>query len=193
MKISKQDLESKSDEEILFLSKQYPDAFEVLVERHEAAFLRKAASIVSVPEDAQEIVQDTFTRMYVYADSFKKMEGARLTSWAYTILTRLAFTRYQKMKKQRTAFVEMESETFERLPEEPMFVHELTVKSEVLVALSRLPETFARVLRLQFIEGKSQETIAKEEGVSVGALKTRVHRAKKLFKKALEETNTPNV
>ena len=53
---------------------------------------------------------------------------------------------------------------------------------EVLVALAKLPETAARVLRLQFIEGKTQEEIAAIEGSSVPAVKTRVHRAKKLFK-----------
>jgi len=49
--------------------------------------------------------------------------------------------------------------------------------------LSRMPEHLGRVLKLHFIEGRPQEEIAKMEGVSVGAIKTRVHRAKKEFKK----------
>ncbi|MDE1945441.1 MAG: RNA polymerase subunit sigma-24, partial [Patescibacteria group bacterium] len=53
---------------------------------------------------------------------------------------------------------------------------------EVLAALAKLPEAAARLLRLQFIEGKSQEEIAASERLSVPAVKTRVHRAKKLFK-----------
>jgi len=46
-----------------------------------------------------------------------------------------------------------------------------------------MPEHLGRVLKLHFIEGRPQEEIAKMEGVSVGAIKTRVHRAKKEFKK----------
>jgi DNA-directed RNA polymerase specialized sigma24 family protein len=58
---------------------------------------------------------------------------------------------------------------------------ELSTKREVLATLAKLPDAFARVLRLQFLEGKSQEEIAQAEGTSVAAIKTRVHRAKKAF------------
>ena len=47
--------------------------------------------------------------------------------------------------------------------------------------------TMARVLRLQFIEGKSQEEIAAIEESTVPAVKTRVHRAKKLFKQSYDQ------
>ncbi|OYV27010.1 MAG: hypothetical protein B7W98_02730, partial [Parcubacteria group bacterium 20-58-5] len=49
------------------------------------------------------------------------------------------------------------------------------------------PEAAAKILRLQFIEGKSQEEIAQAERLSIPAVKTRVHRAKKLFKQAYDE------
>ena len=84
----------------------------------------------------------------------------------------------------------MEPEAFERLPEGSDFRETLVVTNEVLVALSRIPEHFARVLRLQFLEGLTQEEIAKRENASVPAIKTRVHRAKKLFKQAHTETTT---
>ena len=61
------------------------------------------------------------------------------------------------------------------------------MRNEVLAALAKLPETAAKILRLQFIEGKSQEEIAESEHLSVPAVKTRVHRAKKLFKQAYDE------
>lgn len=189
MKYSNEELMKLSDEEVLRISEKSPDAFGVLVDRYEDAFMRKATSIVYSREDAEEIVQDTFTRIYVYAGKYQQQEGAKFSSWAYTILTRLAYTRYQKLKKKREGESLPEPEAFERIPDTGDFVEELSVQSEVLVALSRLPETFARVLRLQFIEGKTQEEIASLEGASVGAIKTRVHRAKKLFKDALEETS----
>ena len=180
-----------SDEEVLRLSQANPEYFAVLVERYEEAFLRKAKSILYTKEDAEEIVQDTFTRIYVYADRYQPQEGASFSSWAYAILTRLAFTRYQKMRKHRARHQELDPEAYERFGEEDGFLEDLSIRSEVLVALSRIPEAASRVLRLQFIEGKSQEEIAEIENSSVSAVKTRVHRAKKLFKQAIDTTNTP--
>ena len=188
MRFSRETLAQLTDEEVLRLSRREPDAFTELVSRYEDAFLRKARSILYSKEDAEEVVQDAFTRIYVYADRYQPQEGASFSSWGYAILTRLAFTRYQKLMKLRKTTAPLETETYERLPDESDFRDELTVKDEVLVALARLPEAAARVLTLQFLEGKTQEEIAAAEGASVSAVKTRVHRAKKLFKQALDET-----
>ncbi len=177
----------RSDEEILRLSAAEPDLFRILVRRYEAAFLRKATSILRVPEDAEEIVQDTFTRIYLYADRYAPQEGAKFSSWAYTILTRLAFTRYQGMKKRRTGTVPLDPEHYESLRDTDDFVETLTIKDEVVAALAKLPETASRVLTLQFLDGKTQEEVASAEGSSIAAVKTRVHRAKKLFKTTFDE------
>ena len=179
-----------SDSEVLAASRRNPELFSLLVDRYEAAFLRKARTILYSKEDAEEVVQDTFTRIYVYADRYKPQEGASFSSWAYAILTRLAFTRYQKVKKLRGRTLDLEPETFERLPDGVAFLEDLSLRDEVLMAFSRIPESAAKVLRLQFLEGKSQEEIAASEGSSVSAVKTRVHRAKKLFKKALSYDGT---
>jgi RNA polymerase sigma-70 factor (ECF subfamily) len=183
------ELKDSSDGEVLEASRKIPEAFGLLVDRHEAAFLRRAEHILRSREDAQEVVQDTFTRIYLYADKYQAQEGAQFTSWAYTILTRLCFTRYQKLKKERGRMLDMEPETFERLPDTEEFLHDLSIKNEVLGALSKLPESFSRVLTLQFLEGKTQEEIAAMEDLSVPAVKTRVFRAKKLLKKELARTS----
>jgi len=183
------DLKDVPDEEILARARKNPDLFAVLVDRYEDAFLRKAKSIVRTQEDAEEVVQDCFTRIYVYADRFKPQEGAHFSSWAYAILTRLAFTRYQKLKRKRGVTAELDPELYEKVPDKEDFLEALSIRSEVLIALSRIPDAAARVLRLQFIEGKTQEEIAAIEGASVSAIKTRVHRAKKDFTQALKDTN----
>lgn len=183
------DLAESTDEEVLVAMKSDPEAIGVLIDRYEAAFLRKAKSILYSPEEAEEAVQDVFTRIYVYADRYVPQEGASFSSWAYAILTRLCFTRYQKLKKERGRTVQMDPENYERLRDGGDFVEELSLKNEVLIALSRLPEMSAKALSLQFIEGKTQEEIAESEGTSVSAVKTRVHRAKKLFKKSLSDTS----
>lgn len=179
------------DEQLLRAAKRDPALFGILVSRYEAAFLRKARSIVWSPEDAEEVVQDAFTRIYVYADRYEKQEGATFSSWAYMVLTRLALTRYQKLKATNARFSELEPEAYERIAEEGTFLDALTLRDEVLVALARLPEQAARVLALQFLEGKTQEEIAQSEGSTVPAVKTRVHRAKRLLKEALEQNSKP--
>jgi RNA polymerase sigma-70 factor (ECF subfamily) len=173
------------DEEVLVASRALPEAFGILVQRYEAAFLRRAQHILRVREDAEEVVQDTFTRIYLYADRYRAQEGAQFSSWAYAILTRLCFTRYQKLKKERGRTFDLDPEAFERLPDADQFLEELSIRNEVLNALSRLPESFSRILKLQFLEGKTQEEIALIEGSTVPAVKTRVFRAKKLLKEAL--------
>lgn len=183
--------ESLSDEALLRASRNDPALFAILVGRYEGAFLRKARSILWTPEDAEEIVQDAFTRIYVYADRYEKQEGASFSSWGYMILIRLAFTHYQKLKKRGERSLELTPEAYERLPEEGSFLDSLTLTNEVLMGLSKLPEQARRVLTLQFLEGRTQEEIAQSEGATVPAVKTRVHRAKKLLKEALEQDSKP--
>ena len=178
-------LEEASDEAVLRASESDPAVFAELVRRYEEAFMRKAVSILKNREDAEEVVQDAFTRIYLYASRYEPQLGASFSSWGYAILTRQCFTRYQKQKRERGRRTELDPELYERLPDTASFVEELTVQDEVLMALSRIPEAAERVLRLQFLEGKSQEEIAVLEGQSISAVKTRVHRAKKLFKKEL--------
>ena len=59
----------------------------------------------------------------------------------------------------------------------------------VVSILSEIPEHLSRILSKHFIEGKPQKDIAKEEGISVGAVKTRVHRAKEAFRKEMNKKN----
>lgn len=179
-----EEFQDASDEEVLLRSRTQPELFALLVDRYEDAFLRKAKSILYSQEDAEEMVQDTFTRIYLYADRYRPQEGASFSSWAYAILTRLCFTRYQKLKKQRGRTQELDPEMYERIADTDAFLDDLTIRDEVLMAFSRIPEAASRILTLQFLEGKTQEEIAVLEGASVAAVKTRVHRAKKIFKDA---------
>ena len=176
------------DAEILAKSPREPELFAVLVRRYEAPLLRRARAILRSPEDAEEAVQDAFTKMYLYADKYRPQEGATFSSWAYTILNRVAYTRYRSRMNEAGKRAELEPEHFESLPDaRAEFLEDLSIRNEVLAALAELPETAARLLRLQFIEGKTQDEIAKSENLSIPAVKTRVHRAKKLFKEAYDK------
>jgi RNA polymerase sigma-70 factor (ECF subfamily) len=183
-----EDVNSLEDAELLARSKREPELFAILVRRYEAALLRRARSVLWSPEDAEEVVQDAFTKMYLYADKYQPQEGATFSSWIYTILNRVAYTKYAARRKEGGRRAELEPEHYESLPDaRAEFLEDLSIRDEVIAALAKLPETSSKILRQQFIEGKSQEEIAQSEGLSIPAVKTRVHRAKKLFKDAYDE------
>lgn len=183
-----------TDEDVLARSKAEPWLFAILLERYEAAFLRKAKSIIYNELDAEEVVQDTFTKIYVNAGRFEVREGAKFSSWAYTILINTALTRYQKNVKQgkRTVVLEPEiMETFGEMKNHGAFELDRDLIERVL---EKMPGHFAKVLRLHYLEHWSHKDIADTTGESVGAVKSRIHRAKAEFKetmKELEENVTP--
>jgi RNA polymerase sigma factor (sigma-70 family) len=83
--------------------------------------------------------------------------------------------------------VELDEEIWALIPDKNLRQFEKKeLMDEVASVLSRMPAMFAQALSSFFIEGKTQEEMAREGGVSVGAIKTRVHRAKKEFKKIYE-------
>ena len=188
-----EDIGVLTDAEVLARSRKEPNLFAILVRRYEAALLRRAKKILYFPEDAEEAVQDAFTKIYLYADKYHIQEGASFSSWAYTILNRVAYTKYRTQSIERGRRAELLPEHYESLPDaRAEFLEDLSIRNEVMVALAKLPETAAKILRLQFIEGKSQEEIAESERLSIPAVKTRVHRAKKLFKQTYGEQNNAN-
>ena len=182
------EIEEKSDEEILALSIEQPHLFAVLIDRYQAAFLRKAGTVIRGKEDAEDIVQETFTKIYLYAAKFQVQEGASFKSWGYKILMNTSFTHYKKKKRRIGATADLDPEFYEILPDLKSRDFEKQEMTDYLISIfSRMPENLGRALRLHFIEGHPQAEVATMEGVSVGAIKTRIHRAKKEFKKVNEK------
>lgn len=182
-----QEEQSLSDEELLAASLTRPALFSRIVEKYEAPFMRKALSIVRSEEEAEDVVQEAFTKIYLYAPKFKRVEGAKFSSWAYRILINTAITHYQKQKRHRGAVVELEPEMYEALPDSVDTHANNVLKDEIASVLSRMPESFAKALTTHFIDGKAHEEAAREAGLSEGAVKTRVHRAKREFKAIYEQ------
>ncbi len=180
-----------SDEDILTASIRHPSLFAILVRRYEEPFLRKTRTIVREREASEDIVQEVFTKIYLNAGKFKKQEGASFSSWGYRILINTALTHYAKRKREGRVGQTLDEEIWALIPDKNLRQFEKKEVMDVVASvLSRMPAPFARALTLFFIEGKLQEEMAQEEGVSVGAIKTRVHRAKKEFKKIYQTTNT---
>lgn len=172
-----------SDEEVLARSQKEPWIFVVLLERYQDAFLRKARGIIRNEEDAEEIVQDAFTKIYKNADKFEVREGAKFTSWAYRILMNTAFTRYQKRVKEGERVMNLDPE-FEQLLGEKKEHSGFEERRDALErVMERMPDHFVYVLRLHYLERWSHADIAEETGETVGTIKARIHRAKAAFRK----------
>lgn len=184
------EIEDLSDEEILRRSASTPDLFGLIVDRYEEAFLRKVRRILGNREEVEDVVQEAFTKIFVHGSKFTPQEGATFSSWAYRILMNTTFTQYQKLKRKGEMVATVEDEILELAPDHSYKSSERdNYKDAVATVLSRMPESLAKVLSLHFLEDKPQQEIADELGVSVSAVKTRVHRAKKEFDAIWSEQN----
>ncbi len=172
-----------SDEVIISEVATKPWLFTHLVSRYEEAFLRKVKGIIYDERDAEEVVLDTFTKIYVNSKSFSPQDGAKFSSWAYRILLNTAFTRYNKLVKERERTDLINPEFEDEVRSDQNLLGETELSDGVERILSRLPKHFSYVLRLHYIERWSHEDIAKTTGEKVGTIKARIHRAKAAFRK----------
>ncbi len=173
-----------TDVEVLARSRREPWLFVVLLDRYQDPFLRRARNIVGSAEDAEEIVQDAFTKIYINAGKYEERPGASFSSWAYRILLNTAFTRYQKLVKDGRRFVSLDPEFEQFIGERANHSAFEEDRDIVERVLARLPGHFAAVLRLHYLERWSHHDIAEETGETVSAIKARIHRAKAAFRRA---------
>lgn len=172
-----------TDHELLLRSRAQPWLFGVLIDRYQTPFLRKATNILRDPRDAEEVVQDTFTKIFMKAHTFVPQEGATFSSWAYRILMNTAFTRYQKLVREGAHVVTADQEFLEFIAVEERVRVVDERRDAIERVLARLPGHFVAVLRLHYLERYSHEDIARETGENVGTIKARIHRAKAAFRK----------
>lgn len=171
------DISQLSDEQLLEHSLEHPSAFEVLMLRYQHEFLNRAHAVVKSRDDAEDVVQEAFVRIYRFAPKFSPKSGS-FRSWSLTILMNVARTRYQKQVKERGTFAMLEDAHYESLPD-PVDSHgDFLNKDEVMVVLGRVDEDTAEILTLAYLEGLPYEEIAERKNTTVGAIKARVHRAK---------------
>ncbi|MEK7087456.1 MAG: RNA polymerase sigma factor [Patescibacteria group bacterium] len=183
------------DEEILIASLKKPALFKILVDRYQEAFIRKAVGILRQQEEAEDIVQETFVKIYWNAKKFKKIEGIEFKSWAYKILVNTAISRYRKISKKWQAEsldpLDLEMASEKNLSTENI-VLESENKSAAAELISRLPKPLARLVSLYYIEDKSYKQIAEKESLTIPALKMKLFRAKKILRDLYKKSDDNN-
>lgn len=188
-------LEEMKDEDVLRTSADEPAVFEILVQRYQEPLLRAAMRVVRGREEAEDIVQEAFVKMYKNSGKFQKMEGIEFKSWAYKITINTAITHYRKLK--RGEFLAEDPSIFESPKEDrevfdTRFSLAADAKATVSEVLTKLPDHLRSVLGRYYLQDQSYKTIAKEENISIPTLKMRLFRAKKVFRKLLDENNNSN-
>lgn len=182
--------EGMDDDEVLKMSLKDPAYFSILVKKYEEPFMRAAVSITRSREEAEDIIQEAFSKIYANGAKFKREPGATFKSWAYKILINTSFTHYQKLKKNTGNVAYLDPVLYdddEKFAEGSDISESSDHKAIITKTLDKMPEHLGRLLKMYYLEDKSYNDIALAEGISTTTLKMRLFRAKRLFKKLMLE------
>lgn len=165
-------------------------AFGELVLRYQDRLFNAVLRIVDNPDDALDVVQDTFVNAYVSLASFKG--DAEFYTWLY----RIAFNNSVSLKRRRKILVSLDGNRDGEGGIDPHDPSEVTQPGVALerseedaalqVALNRLSPEHRSVLVLKDIEGLKYEEIAEVVGVPIGTVRSRIHRARLELREMLE-------
>lgn len=165
-------------------------------EQHLDALYRSALRLTRKPEDAEDLVQETYLRAYRYRNRFRP--GTNEKAWLFTILAN-AFRNRARLHKGVEAPIDEPGTDFyiyEQLRREGLPVHlmspeEIVVDrgfgSEVKHALEELPVSMRMVVLLVDVEDFSYKEVAQILGIKIGTVMSRLHRGRQALQKRLWE------
>lgn len=164
-------------------------AFEALVHRHQQRAWRVARNLVPTDEDAQDLAQEAFVRVFKSLSAFDF--GHAFTTWLYRIVTNLAIDHLRRRRPATSTARNDEDESDLELvdtrvahPSEGLETRELA--DEVRATLSGLAPHFQSVLVLREMEGLPCNEIAHIVGATHVTVRWRLHRGRKLFQEEWE-------
>lgn len=172
------------------------EAFRHIMQRFGRLLFRVARGVVDDDAEAEDIVQETFLRAYRKLDTFRG--DAPLRTWLLSILLNEARSRLRK----RHPLVRLDQ--IDSSVPDPYWASRtrsgsaagdpasLAARAEIrrllADAIDRLPDPFRAVYRLREIEECSVEETAARLALKPQTVKTRLHRARRLLRKSLDET-----
>jgi RNA polymerase sigma-70 factor, ECF subfamily len=139
-----------------------------------------ALSLTNDPTRADDLVQDTILRAWTGISRFER--GSNLGAWLFRILRNSFYSEYRKRKRE---VEDPDGAYVARLSTLPMQEAGLAM-AEFGSALARLPFRQREALMLVGAEGLTYEDTAAIQGVAVGTVKSRVHRARSLLAELLQ-------
>jgi len=170
-------------------------AFELLVIRHQRRVYNLAFRVTGLPEEAQELAQEIFIKVYEKLDSFRG--DAAFTTWLHQVAINHAKNRLKYLSRRQYFRSESVDQTVQGedgdmtrqyeseapTPEEEL--GSAQIQKEVQDKLAQLPEEQRIVVVLRDIEGLDYEEIAQITGLAVGTVKSRIHRGRLELKRKL--------
>jgi len=179
------------------LRREAPDAAERLVERFGDRVYRLAMRITGSREDAEEAAQDA---LWTAARKIGMFKGeSAFGSWIYRITANAA---YQKLRTRRQKSAEIaiddvlpslddDGRHFEPMDDWTNRVDEQALQGELRrvlqEAIDGLPDEYRTALVMHDVEGLSNPDIAETLGISLPAVKSRVHRSRLFVRKKLAD------
>jgi RNA polymerase sigma-70 factor (ECF subfamily) len=163
-------------------------AFRKLVERHQRRAFAIALSLVRDENDARELVQDAFLRVFKGLNSFQG--GSSFFTWLYRIITNLSIDLIRKPGRQLVDIDESRFESDESQEADfPLLsrvdgsdpadvVRRREIAGRLQAALEALPPYHRGVIVMREIEGLSYEEMAQAMGVSKGTIMSRLFHAR---------------
>jgi RNA polymerase sigma-70 factor (ECF subfamily) len=163
-------------------------AFRALVERHQRKAFAVALGIVRDHDDALDICQEAFLRVYRGLDNFDG--DSRFFTWLYRILHNLAIDHLRRRRFHTISLDDDENvmpiadSSVDGDPERNLSRQRLVASlDEGLAALSPVQRA---VLMLREVQGLSYKEIAQSVGCSIGTVMSRLFHARKKLLKAIE-------
>ncbi len=150
-------------------------AFALLAERHATVALSLAQRIVRNPADAEDVVQESLTRLWIFADRWNP-EMARFSSWYYRIVTNQAISRLRRKTPDPIDSIPEPSDTAPG-PHDQFAGRE--IGHAIDGAVARLPARQRVAIALCYDQGLSCAEAAEAMHVSVGTMESLLFRARR--------------
>ena len=162
------------------------EAFRILVNSYKRRLYWHIRSIVLTHEDADDILQEVFVRIFRNIEKFKG-ESA-LYTWMYRIATNesLSFLK-SKANRMKTSLETLQQELVLGLRSDPYFDGD-ELELRLQEAIVSLPEKQQQIFRMKYLQEMKYEAISEVLGTSVGALKASYHHARKKIERQLLKT-----
>jgi len=157
-------------------------AFNSIVDRYKDRLMNVIGRMLSSTEEAEDVVQETFVRVYQHRQSFNFQHC--FSTWIYTIALNLA--RNELRKRKRFKFLDIN----DMQGAESELAVEMKLPSRVPQALEAaiqgLPEKYRTAFMLRDLQEMPYEEVAKVLNVPLGTVKSRVNRARMMLKDELQ-------
>lgn len=174
---------------------QKRERFERLAMPAVDALYRQAMKLTNNPDDAQDLVQDTFEKGFKAFESFKP--GTNSEAWLTTIERNAFFNQYAKAKRRPQRANDSSGEyddwdiysasghSSDGLKSAEEEYLDAFAPEEIMAALAKLSPERRQVFIDAAIDGKSYNQVAEEQGVKIGTVMSRLNRARTQLKHEL--------